>query len=154
MERDRAGSSVAGSIAANDPRRRMRFALESSKRDVKAIGTESVAAHEQFPGPGRCREGSGARKCGYAGRRSAGCVPAEEGLSRVEAIVITAKCAQGHSQTLGVGPGMDLVWARHLAGLMDGTSDFYVHSPRGDDSSLIGRCGICGSQIDCKVEQG
>ena len=67
-------------------------------------------------------------------------------------ITITAKCAEGHSQTLGVGPGLDLVWAKHLAGLMDGTSDFYVNSPRGDASSLIGKCGICGSQIDCTVE--
>lgn len=68
-------------------------------------------------------------------------------------LTITAKCAEGHSQTLGVGPGLDLVRAKHLAGLMDGTSDFYVNSPRGDDSSLIGRCGICRSQIDCTVQE-
>lgn len=69
-------------------------------------------------------------------------------------IVLTAICEEGHAQSLQIGQGMSLEWAKELAGLMDGTSSFYQRSPRGDESSLIGKCGICGSQINCKVEQG
>lgn len=67
-------------------------------------------------------------------------------------IFVTAVCDAGHSQTLQVN-GMSLEWAKEWAGLMDGTSHFYQRSPVGDAQSLIGKCGICGSQINCKVEQ-
>lgn len=70
------------------------------------------------------------------------------------AVVLTAICEEGHKQSLQIGKGMSVEWALALAGLMDGTSSFYVHSPRCDESSLIGKCGICGSQINCKVEEG
>lgn len=64
---------------------------------------------------------------------------------------LIATCEEGHTQQLHVD-GMTREWAESLAGLMDGTSSFYIRSPRSDDSSLIGKCGICGSQINCKVE--
>lgn len=68
-------------------------------------------------------------------------------------IILTAVCEEGHVQKLQIDGAMGMEWAQSLGGLMDGTSSFYIKSPRGDDSSLIGKCGICGSQINCKVEQ-
>jgi hypothetical protein len=65
-------------------------------------------------------------------------------------ISVTAKCVGGHEQTLKL-QGMSLETARAWAGLMDGTSPFYVRSPIGDPDTLIGRCGICRGQITCTV---
>jgi hypothetical protein len=67
-----------------------------------------------------------------------------------ETISVTATCTNGHKQTVAVF-GMATEWVKAWAALMDGTSPFYVASPRGTDS-MIGKCGICGSQIDCTVE--
>jgi hypothetical protein len=66
-------------------------------------------------------------------------------------ITVTARCAEGHEQTLNVDAAMGLEWVKGWVGLMDGTSPFYVHPPIGTDS-MIGKCGICGSQIKCTVE--
>jgi hypothetical protein len=66
-------------------------------------------------------------------------------------ISVTATCANGHKQTVQVY-GMAMEWAKAWAALMDGSSSFYVASPRGTDS-MIGKCGICGTQIDCAVEE-
>jgi hypothetical protein len=66
-------------------------------------------------------------------------------------ISVTAACANGHKQTVQVY-GMAMEWAKAWAALMDGSSSFYVASPRGTDS-MIGKCGICGTQIDCTVEE-
>ena len=41
--------------------------------------------------------------------------------------------------------------SRTFAALLDGTSDFYVKSPRDSDDSTIGRCVQCGGRIDCEV---
>jgi hypothetical protein len=65
-------------------------------------------------------------------------------------ISVTAKCESGHEQPVGV-QWMSLEAARTWAGLMDGTSPFYVRSPIGDPDTLIGRCGICRGQITCTV---
>lgn len=66
-------------------------------------------------------------------------------------ITVTATCAEGHSQALRVDGKLGLEWAKMWAGLMDGTSPLYIYPPIGTDS-LIGKCGICGSQIKCSVE--
>jgi len=41
--------------------------------------------------------------------------------------------------------------ARMFGALLDGSSDFYVKSPRDSDDSTIGRCVQCGGRIDCEV---
>lgn len=64
--------------------------------------------------------------------------------------VVTIICESGHSQTIKV-EGMSREWAEQWAGLIDGTSTFYVHSPIGTES-VIGKCGICGKQIKATVE--
>ena len=63
---------------------------------------------------------------------------------------VTAACATGHSQTFRVY-GMSREWVDGWAGLMDGTSPLYVSPP--DEQSPIGKCGICGAKITCKVEE-
>lgn len=68
--------------------------------------------------------------------------------------ILSAICEEGHTQELMIDGSMGVEWAQSLAGLMDGTSSFYIRSPRGDDATLIGKCGICGAQFNCKVEQG
>ena len=62
---------------------------------------------------------------------------------------LIAVCKNGHSQTLQY-KDLPLEFVVQQAGLLDGTSPFYVHSPIGTDS-VIGKCGICGTQISCTV---
>ncbi len=65
-------------------------------------------------------------------------------------LFVTALCGEGHSQTLQVDASMGLEFVKQWAGLMDGTSPFYLNPPGAE--SMIGKCGICGSQIKCSVE--
>jgi hypothetical protein len=65
-----------------------------------------------------------------------------------EHYVAAARCDDGHEQQLKVH--MSCERRRVFAGLMDGTSEFYIHSPLGTDP-VIGKCGLCGAQIKCEV---
>ena len=67
-------------------------------------------------------------------------------------VLIEATCANGHRQVLQIAGELGLEYARGLAGLLDGTSDLYRFPP--DEKSVIGKCGICGSQIECVVSEG
>ena len=62
---------------------------------------------------------------------------------------LVASCPNGHNQHLDY-KGIDRSFVDGQAGLLDGTSPFYVHSPIGTDS-VIGKCGICKAQIKCSV---
>lgn len=44
-------------------------------------------------------------------------------------------------------------FVEHLAGLLDGTSSFYVYSPRDypADNSPVAKCMTCGAWINCRV---
>lgn len=64
--------------------------------------------------------------------------------------LITAKCGNGHSEEIRVEESLGPEWVKNLAGLLDGTSPFYVHSPIGTDS-VIGKCGICLAQLECTI---
>jgi predicted acyltransferase len=65
--------------------------------------------------------------------------------------LITARCVAGHEQVLTVDGRLGRRWAEILAGLLDGTSDVYVHQPGPD--SVIGKCGRCGAHIQCTVTE-
>jgi hypothetical protein len=65
---------------------------------------------------------------------------------------VSATCTEGHSQSVQL-LGQGRLEVNRWAGLMDGTSPFYIRSPIGDPQSLIGKCGICGGQIKCSVEE-
>ncbi len=73
--------------------------------------------------------------------------------------VVIAKCPAGHEQTFYLDPSLTLEWAQQWAGLLDGSSPLYVHSPIGTDSP-IGKCcfemrgSICGEQFRCEVFRG
>jgi hypothetical protein len=62
---------------------------------------------------------------------------------------ILAVCEGGHSQTIRIDEGLGCWFAEVQAGLLDGTSEIYVY-PAGTDS-VIGKCGICGSEFRCTV---
>ena len=64
---------------------------------------------------------------------------------------ITAVCEAGHSQEIII-EGLGREYAELQAGLLDGTSPMYIHSPIGTDS-VIGKCGICRAQIHCVVTE-
>ena len=66
------------------------------------------------------------------------------------AFTILARCTNGHESKITVS-GYHRDDAVQLARVMDGTSDLYISSPRGDADSGIGRCGICRAQFDCRV---
>lgn len=64
---------------------------------------------------------------------------------------VIIRCPEGHTQTLhlfGLSREQALLWC----GLADGTSPAYVNSPVGTDS-LIGKCGVCGRQIEARLEE-
>ena len=62
--------------------------------------------------------------------------------------IVRAECLNGHTQEITIR-NVSRLWAESWAGLMDGTSDLYVHKP--GPASVIGKCGICGQQIACTV---
>ena len=71
----------------------------------------------------------------------------------MKSITINFWCDKGHTQELRVDHKLGIEYAEGLAGLMDGTSPMYVHSPIGTDS-VIGKCGYpgCGAQVHSTVE--
>jgi hypothetical protein len=52
---------------------------------------------------------------------------------------VTFRCEDGHEQTLDYH-GVSRQYVETFAGLMDGTSPFYVSDPREDGVTQIGRC--------------
>lgn len=62
---------------------------------------------------------------------------------------IIARCAQGHTQELKIDGNLGLEWAAHYMGLLDGSSEMYKFPP--GPESIIGKCGICGTQIQCSL---
>jgi hypothetical protein len=62
---------------------------------------------------------------------------------------IEATCGNGHRQILQISAELGREYAYHLAGLLDGTSEMYRFPP--GPESVIGKCGVCGSQITCEV---
>lgn len=64
--------------------------------------------------------------------------------------IIHLTCARGHRQQFYLEG--DIEWARSLALLMDGSSPLYIHDPRVDRNSDVGRCGICRAQLTSRVE--
>jgi hypothetical protein len=65
--------------------------------------------------------------------------------------IIHLTCSGGHKQNIFL-EGLGLAWAHGMAGLLDGSSDMFIHDPRVDHNSSIGRCGICRKQVTAVVE--
>ncbi|HEX5426660.1 MAG TPA: hypothetical protein VFW94_24320 [Candidatus Acidoferrales bacterium] len=65
---------------------------------------------------------------------------------------IMVRCESGHSQYIEVENLLGIEWARETAAVLDGTSSLFLRAPIGDDS-MVGRCGICGKQIACRVKE-
>lgn len=66
--------------------------------------------------------------------------------------VITAKCANGHSEDYLVDGFLGLDWVLEHTNILDGTSNFFLgKKPAESDSSLIGRCGVCRAHLVCNV---
>lgn len=65
--------------------------------------------------------------------------------------IIHLTCTSGHKQDIFI-EGLGLEWARGMAGLLDGSSDMFIHDPRIDRTSNIGRCGTCRAQVTAVVE--
>lgn len=77
-------------------------------------------------------------------------------------IRIKVQCTENehHAKILRISSALGREYAEGLAGLLDGTSRFYIHKPGGvmnvpewpgDKGSPIGRCGICGAPFRCSV---
>lgn len=75
-----------------------------------------------------------------------------------ELVQIILKCEKGHTQQLNI-IGMGMEYAKDYAGLLDGTSRFFVHPidktrpPSETPYSHVGKCGICGAWITTTVEE-
>jgi hypothetical protein len=65
-------------------------------------------------------------------------------------IRVAIQCSNGHKQEMKIARRMGMEWAEGMAGLLDGTSPMYQHSPIGTDS-VIGKCGICQAQLKATV---
>lgn len=91
-----------------------------------------------------------------------GCIGVKSPLQRG----LVARCERGHEQRIYT-PDHEEITARTLAGLMDGTSPFYVVKPRDVEvpGSVLGRCqhdetpasetprgrGRCGAWVTCAL---
>jgi hypothetical protein len=67
---------------------------------------------------------------------------------------IVATCENGHiGETFY--DGLERQQVEVQAGLLDGTSPFYMFPPRlyAPESTLIGKCGICSAWFNCRVEE-
>lgn len=67
-----------------------------------------------------------------------------------ETAVIHLECEQGHSSDIQMY-GYDLDGAQQIASLMDGTSEYYVSSPRDDPKSMLAHCAVCDTLITASV---
>lgn len=66
-------------------------------------------------------------------------------------IRIRAQCTkdEDHAKILRFKASVGREYVETLAGLLDGSSPFYIFPP--GDLSPIGKCGICGAPIKCSV---
>lgn len=64
---------------------------------------------------------------------------------------VTAKCENGHEQSI-IYEGMSEEQIKMFAGLLDGSSPFYVIKPE-PGKSQIGTCQICGKGFAATVEK-
>lgn len=67
---------------------------------------------------------------------------------------ITVRCArepEKHAKVIRIVHGAGRQYVDTFAALLDGSSEFYVHKP--GPNSPIGKCAICGGQIECHVEE-
>lgn len=75
-----------------------------------------------------------------------------------EVVQIILKCEKGHKQHLTI-IGMGIEYAKDYAGLLDGTSRFFMRPidktlpPSQTPHSHIGKCGVCGAWITATVEE-
>lgn len=65
-------------------------------------------------------------------------------------IEVLIRCVNGHEQKMTL-LGHTREQAEFWCGLMDGTSPAYLHKPRDDDRSSIGRCVTCREFFDAKI---
>ncbi len=72
-------------------------------------------------------------------------------MSKFQSFQLTTTCDNGHIQTMTYGPGFTREWVEAQARILDGTSEMYVFKP--GPESVIGKCGICGAQIKCEVQE-
>lgn len=66
-------------------------------------------------------------------------------------IIVRCKENSDHAKILRIGNELVREYAENLAGLLDGSSRFYIHPP--GDLSPIGKCGICHGQLTATVEE-
>lgn len=66
-------------------------------------------------------------------------------------IRILVKCIkrEDHRKILRMRVELGKHYAETLAGLLDGTSPYYIHKPA--EGSPIGKCGLCGAPLECEV---
>lgn len=68
-------------------------------------------------------------------------------------IRLIVKCVryQDHRKILRFRSELGLYYVESLAGLLDGTSPYYIHKPA--EGSPIGKCGICSAPLKCEIEE-
>lgn len=66
---------------------------------------------------------------------------------------IIVKCLKGadHRKILRFRWELGRYYVETLAGLLDGTSPYYIHKPA--EGSPIGKCGICSAPLKCEIEE-
>jgi hypothetical protein len=72
---------------------------------------------------------------------------------KVPEIRIIVRCVdhEGHAKTVRFDAALGMEYAETLAGLLDGSSRFYIFPP--SKLSPIGKCGICGGNLSCTIEK-
>jgi hypothetical protein len=70
--------------------------------------------------------------------------------TETQSYVLVAICDRAHEQRIRI-EGRSRDWIAGLAALLDGTSPYYIHPP--GPNTVLGKCGLCGAQIRCRVEE-
>ena len=68
-------------------------------------------------------------------------------------IRILVRCVdnEAHAKTVRFDAALGMEYAETLAGLLDGSSRFYIFPP--SKLSPIGRCAICHGELTCIIEE-
>jgi hypothetical protein len=72
----------------------------------------------------------------------------------MQEIRLTLRCArepEKHAKVLRISAELGKEYAETFAGLLDGSSPFYIYKP--GPNSPIGKCATCGGQLSSTIEE-
>jgi len=75
----------------------------------------------------------------------------EDKVKAIEIVVRCAKQPEKHAKKIRVSSELGMEWAQMFAGLLDGSSQFYIYKP--GPNSPIGKCATCGGELSAEITE-